>query len=706
DEGGRAEIEHEGTKHPGMARIMVKAPDGWLHLYALEPHTIKALVDLQNPWPSEQPPYVYLLNKSSNVTGTSVKIVTADTEELQVDPKGRGWRTKQDPAHLDTETQFAIGAILGDWAEDPTSAQTMGQIVIGCIPIVGEVAAARDLIAGIHKMIETKGKEGKLETVMSLIGLLPFLHGVLKAVAKKAKGGRVGAKVVNHALEEAAPRIQKELAQTALHDPVKLEKMFPGIHGASGEATGLTAFSDHLARAAKEGGTTAQEFAQIAAKHFEELGKNAGDLVMLTKQRSWFEFMVALKQGGKPGEELMHAMQVWRTEQVTAIEKALADESRRISEALGRDVKAPQFGPTGSKGPLSDIDLSFTGTSASAQASWAERYITNRIGASSFEEARKVLNLGIFTEAKRLHTFTGLGKAGSAIETAMVKEAELNVFAKMLKEGASESELKAFAQNAGIKVPWEKVTVRAEELRKLAADPVLRHQKALELDALARRFEAAGRAEKPAIATEMAYKQALLNAAEKDAYVTPGGALKQVSMREGERVAMSAQARYMDVLDQTQMIGHTLGEIHSLGITPENAKALAKYTDRMVITAGQLKSIDIAAATTKGAKAKQLFEDAEMLLTLARKNPATAAKAAGTLNDAQRLLSELLTDIVKGSKEAELAAAAVDKEAARKAAHAVERQLELLGHAGHIGDAVVHNLGRGAGEVGSKAASE
>ena len=460
-----------------------------------------------------------------------------------------------------------------------------------------------------------------------------------------------------------------------------------------------------MTRAIKEGGTTAEDFVRVAAQHFDDLGKNAGDLIMLTKQRSWFEFMVALKQGGKGGEELMQAMNGWRAAQVDAMKTALAEESGRLSEALGREVKAPHFEPTGSKGPLSDIDLSFKGPSASAQAAWAERYITSRIGASSFEEARKVLNLGIFTEAGRLHSFAGLGKGGAAIEKAMVKEAELNVFAKMLREGASESELKAFAQNAGIKVPWEQVTRRADEIRKLAANPVLRHQKALELDALARRFEAAGKAEKPAIAADMAYKQALLNAAEKDAYVTPGGALKQVSMREGERIAMSAQMRYMDVLDQTQMIGHTLGEIHSLGVTPENAKALAKYTDRLVITAGQLKGIDIAAATAKGAQAHKLFEDAEMLLALARKNPASAAKAAGMVNEAQTLLNELLADILKGSKEAELAASAADREAAIKAVHALEHQLELLGHAGHIGDAVVHNLGRGAGDA-EKTASE
>jgi hypothetical protein len=366
-----------------------------------------------------------------------------------------------------------------------------------------------------------------------------------------------------------------------------------------------------------------------------------------------------------------------------------------MSEALGREVKAPHFEATGSKGPLSDIDLSFSGSHASAQAAWAERFITKQIGASTFEEARKVLNIGIFTEAGRIHGFADLGKAGKKIEQAMVKEAELNTFAKMLREGASESELKQLAQKLGIHPRWEQITSRAAELKQLAENPVLRHQKALELDAIAARFERASKADKPAIAEELAYKQALLNAAEHDAYVTPGGALKQVSMREGQRIAMSAQMRYMDVLDETQMLGHTLGEINSIGFTPENAKAMAKYTDRLIITAGQLRGIDIASATALGGKARAAFEDAEMLLAQARKNPAVGARATARLTEAKDGIEALLADILKGSKNAEIAATGADREAAMHAAHTVEQMLHLLAHGGHVGGAVDHYLSRG-----------
>jgi len=99
---------------------------------------------------------------------------------------------------------FFKGAILGDFAGDTGWQGTLGQVVVGFIPIVGDVAAVRDVVHGGIDVAQ--GKPGGWEEVGAAgISLIPEVGGVLKAGAKGAKEA--------HAVEEGAAGVEKGAAK-------------------------------------------------------------------------------------------------------------------------------------------------------------------------------------------------------------------------------------------------------------------------------------------------------------------------------------------------------------------------------------------------------------------------------------------------------------------------------------------------------------
>src|SRR5205823_630279 len=144
---------------------------------------------------------------------------------------------------------------------------------------------------------------------------------------------------------------------------------------------------------------------------------------------------------------------------------------------------------------------------------------------------------------------------------------------------------------------WKQVLAQQQYIDKLAADKMMQRALQLEIDALAGRLErATNAADKAAISEKLAEKQMTLNTILHDAYATPGAGYKQIGAREAAgdlakrfpvAPPMSRSMRYMAVLGELPMVEGVLRNAAEKGLTAETAKGLAKYGDRLVITAGQ-----------------------------------------------------------------------------------------------------------------------
>ncbi|MCP4340881.1 MAG: hypothetical protein GY799_18825, partial [Desulfobulbaceae bacterium] len=103
---------------------------------------------------------------------------------------------------LGVHSEIVEGAVIGDFKENPTIWNTVGQIAIGFVPYAGQVADVRDLVASIRKL-STGGWRDPLEWVNLVlvgIGFIPGLGDLVKA------GGRG----VIRFLREAGPAILRK----------------------------------------------------------------------------------------------------------------------------------------------------------------------------------------------------------------------------------------------------------------------------------------------------------------------------------------------------------------------------------------------------------------------------------------------------------------------------------------------------------------
>ncbi|MEG4814494.1 DUF4114 domain-containing protein, partial [Microcoleus sp. K5-D4] len=86
---------------------------------------------------------------------------------------------------------FVVGALMGEFNDNPSIWQTLLDSVIGMIPIVGEIGDVRDLIAYTKKFIdnpeEMQDPWNWVGVAGSLIGLYPVVGGAIKGVTKIAR---------------------------------------------------------------------------------------------------------------------------------------------------------------------------------------------------------------------------------------------------------------------------------------------------------------------------------------------------------------------------------------------------------------------------------------------------------------------------------------------------------------------------------------
>ncbi len=84
--------------------------------------------------------------------------------------------------------QWLLGTVKGAWNEKLTFSQIVTDAVIGMIPVVGDVTAARDLIAvGSGLATSEEKRSHTMEWVLLVIfifALIPVIGGVIKGVGR------------------------------------------------------------------------------------------------------------------------------------------------------------------------------------------------------------------------------------------------------------------------------------------------------------------------------------------------------------------------------------------------------------------------------------------------------------------------------------------------------------------------------------------
>lgn len=96
---------------------------------------------------------------------------------------------------MGVQNEILEGAILGDFKEDPSVWNTVGQIAMGFVPYAGQVADARDTVAIIIKLSKGGWKDPFewINLVLTLIAWVPgvgdLIKGVGKGVLKAIRGG-------------------------------------------------------------------------------------------------------------------------------------------------------------------------------------------------------------------------------------------------------------------------------------------------------------------------------------------------------------------------------------------------------------------------------------------------------------------------------------------------------------------------------------
>lgn len=663
DARGRVEMDMDTMKAAG-AKIILMAPDNFMHVFALDPDLKSHHMRNPNKTISgaAEDGYVYLYAKGSQV-GNVISIGTGDGVALEPggNDYGSGWRCKE---VLTEYEQFSIGAILGDAWDDPSAVASFGQIVIGVIPIVGQIADARDVAVGIHKIWTSGGKDGKLQTALALIGFIPLLGDGIKAARKAIKGeAKAAAKqAVKEAVGKSAGAAEEVLAKRLLHDADAVAKVFKV---SKGEVEAMTKNLAELAqKVAKGEAGAAEEYAKTMAKHLDAAGGDASVLVHIGGGK-WKNIANLLKESDT-GKVLGGRMETWRR---TVFQEAelnkMAKSAGEFGPDVGKGMTEPAAKVTGTPAFTSDVDVSFMGPNATTHRNTAIRQMEDRFG----KNWRDVFDADIFADPTRLHMFTQLdSKFAKQAEKRLVKESELNVFAKMLNDGKSLEEVKKMATEMKAEVDWGAVVKRQEELKDLAKNKELYQQLELKMDVLHSNFlketDPAARAK---IAEEMATIQGKLNAAVEGPYMTPGGAAKHVTRREGlEGVrkgayeALSPAMGYMLFLDDLYMLQHTM----SKEMGPGTAKSMVKYADRIMVTAGQY-GVDMS----KAGGARSLFDQCATLLEASRENPAEAFKRAAPLfENAKSMLSTSLTEM----------GAAVRKNATDALDPMIEKSLKII----------------------------
>jgi F0F1-type ATP synthase membrane subunit b/b' len=154
------------------------------------------------------------------------------------------------------------GAVVGDFKENPTIWNTIGQVAIGFVPYAGQVADIRDLVANVKKLHETgyKDPDAWINLVLTGIGFIPGVGDIIKAVGKGSKGAirKALSGVLKNADNILRPVLGK--AKGLLNGARRYGKQFLGWASRQGARLrqGVTRFAQKTVNFAKAAGQRAR----------------------------------------------------------------------------------------------------------------------------------------------------------------------------------------------------------------------------------------------------------------------------------------------------------------------------------------------------------------------------------------------------------------------------------------------------------------
>ena len=149
------------------------------------------------------------------------------------------------------QNEILEGAVLGDFQENPTIWNTIGQIAIGFVPYAGQLADIRDLIAGVIKLHESGYKDpwAWFNILLIGIGFIPGVGDIIKSAGRALK-----------------PTIRKGLSAIGR----RLRPVWEGI----------VRHAPELYRGAKAIGRKLMNGARLAGRKLLERGRIIGDRVV------------------------------------------------------------------------------------------------------------------------------------------------------------------------------------------------------------------------------------------------------------------------------------------------------------------------------------------------------------------------------------------------------------------------------------------
>ena len=163
---------------------------------------------------------------------------------------------------FDIRKEILEGAVLGDFKENPTTWNTIGQVAIGFVPFAGQAADIRDIIANVKKLHETgyKDPDAWISLGLTAIGIIPGVGDAIKAAGKGSKGAirKALSGVLKNADNILRPVLGK--AKGLLNGAGRYGKQFLGWASGQGARLrqGVTRFAESTANFAKAAGQRAQ----------------------------------------------------------------------------------------------------------------------------------------------------------------------------------------------------------------------------------------------------------------------------------------------------------------------------------------------------------------------------------------------------------------------------------------------------------------
>ncbi|MEG4337391.1 S8 family serine peptidase [Microcoleus sp. D3_18_C2] len=155
----------------------------------IEPRTQKTVADIVNAILGDKTGHLW-----NQINGVDAKIAATRTGvEKAIKDQGNLYKRLLDDFvnGLGSASNFVIGALMGEFNNDPSIWQVLLDSAIGMIPIAGEIGDVRDLIAYTKKFIDNPSEMQDawnwVGVVGSLVGLVPVAGGAIKGVTKVAR---------------------------------------------------------------------------------------------------------------------------------------------------------------------------------------------------------------------------------------------------------------------------------------------------------------------------------------------------------------------------------------------------------------------------------------------------------------------------------------------------------------------------------------